>query len=264
MTKPNKRKRMSRPKASNAVSIRMAKRRRMNKIRRDIGLEQKQYAENFQFDPVPFDPVAANGPTVDASNALIFDPLINLGTNVASRIGNKITMTSVKFSYAMAANSFSVSGIAAPCMVRIVFYYDRQEPTSLPSPYTNANFFDQGSGVSQFTGTYTDMVRKFNSDRYRICKVKTFKIGNANYGGTGASGASQFFSNNDFRLNVRGTVDLTKYVIRRQKFNDNLGTAQNRKLYGLVYVTPVNAASFSSTHRPVNMTYQTNYKFTDA
>lgn len=226
-------------------------------------IEMKDLQENGQFNPLPFDG-ATNQATIDVTNGIIFDPVIPLGPQNGHRIGNYISMKSCKFRYSLCPNSQSISGSAIPSIVRFVFYYDRQDPTNLPTPYTNANFFDLGSGSSTFTGTYTDMVRRFNTDRYRICKVKTLKIGFATNTGVGGSATSQYFANNDFKMNHRGTIDLSKYIIKRQKFNDGLNLSQNRKLYCLVYVTTPNTGLFTASNLPCNLTYQTEYKYTDA
>lgn len=226
-------------------------------------MELKQLIEQGAISPLPFDG-ATNQTNIDLTNGIPFDPLITHGTGPSGRIGNRIMMKSVKFSYSFCPNAYGTSGVAIPSLVRMVFYYDRQDPLSLPTPYTNANFFDINNSSQQFTGTFTDMVRRFNTDRYRICKVKTLKIGFANNQGTGGSATNQYFANNDFKLNHRGTIDLTKYIIKNQKFNDNLGYSQNRKLYCLVYVTPPNSATFLATNLPVSMTHQTIYKWTDA
>jgi len=226
-------------------------------------MELKQLVEQAQFSPLPFDG-ATNQATIDLTNGIPFDPNITHGTGPSGRIGNRIMMKSVKFSYSFCPNPQNVSGVAIPTIVRMVFYYDRQDPLSLPTPYTNANFFDLNNASQQFTGTYTDMVRTFNTDRYRICKVRTLKVGFANNQGSSGSGTNQYFANNDFKLNHRGTIDLTKYIIKNQKFNDNLGFSQNRKLYCLVYITITNSAVFGASNLPVNMTHQTVYKWTDA
>lgn len=226
-------------------------------------MEVKHVEENGAFNPLVFDG-ATNQATIDATNQIIFDPQIDLGTAVDERIGNRLMMKSVKMSYSLCTNSYTVSGVAAPCQVRMVFYYDRTNPRNLPTPYTDADFFDFNNTNQAFAGTISDMVRRFNSNKYRILKVKTFKLGHASYGGTGTSSANQAFTNNDYRLNYRGTIDLTKSIIKRQIFDDATNLSMSRKLYCLVYVTTVNTALFSSTNLPVNMQYQIQYKYTDA
>lgn len=251
-------------KTGSKTSMLLAKRRRRNKLRRDLGMEVKHFDENGSLQPVPFDNAALNQAVCDANNQIIFDPPINLGTAVNQRIGNRITLTGAQLKYAIALNPTTQNGVAIPAMVRIIIYYDRQDDSSLPTPYVNGNFFDSGNTSTGFRGDLTDMFRRYNRDRYRICMVRTHKIGFANNQGSTGSATNQYFANNDFKMNVRGTMNIGKYMLKKIRFNDSLSSAQGRKLYALVIVTPPNFGNFDTSKLPVEMEFQTRYSFTDA
>lgn len=251
-------------KGGSTKGILLAKRRRRNKLRRDLGMEVKHYDQNGTMEPVPFDPNMFNQPVVDANNQIIIDPPISLGTAVNQRIGNRVTLTGAVMKYAIALNNTQALGVAIPTMVRLIVYYDRQDDTNQPTPYTNGNFFDSGNTSTACLGDLTDMVRRYNRDRYRICMVRTHKVGFANNQGTSGSSTNQFFANNDFRLNVKGSLNIGKYMLKKLKFNDALASAQGRKLYVMVVITPPNFNVFDTTKLPVAMTYQIRYSFTDA
>lgn len=209
----------------------------------------------------PVDP-SYNPINVDNANIIRIDQDVALGTNVSSRIGNKINVTKVLFKYGLIINSLAAGGVTNPTNVRMVFFYDREYPTEMPTPTFNGNFFDNNGGSQAFSGDYTDMIKGFNTDRYRILKVKTFKLGNSY--STGTTGNNLFWSNNDYKMNYRGTLDLTKHVIKRQKFNDNLSISQNRKLYMLAYLTTPNISVMTAASTPVVLTYQTEMFYEDA
>lgn len=211
----------------------------------------------------PADP-SYNKAIVDSANIIRLDQDVAQGTNVSSRIGNKINVTKLLFKYGLWLNSSVGGGVPYPINVRMVFFYDREYPTEMPSPTFNSNFFDNNGSSQGFEGNYIDMIKRINTDRYRVLKVKTFKLGFANNQGTGSSGQNQYFSNNDYKMNYRGTLDLTKHIVKRQKFNDNLSISQNRKLYMLAYMTTTNAGIMPFSVQPCNLTFQTEMFYTDA
>lgn len=159
------------------------------------------------------------------------------------------------------------SGIygTVPQLVKLVWFYDRADVNSVPTPFNSQNFIDNNNASQGFAGNLTDAFYRYNEDRYRILGSRTHKLGFASNGGTNGDAAQQFYTNNDSHMFIIGKVDCSDWVIKKQKFNDNLGTAETRKLYCLVYTMPQNGATWpASTPSPCVFRYEIDYKYTDA
>lgn len=226
-------------------------------------VEAKDVSVRGAFTIVPFNTGNAN--TCDTTNIISFDPVINQGTGHAQRIGNVIQMVNCRMSFIITCQP-SVSSLIAPqpTVVKLIFFYDREDTNSLPTPYQNGNFYDNNNAAQQFTGRLPDLFYKINTDRYRILGQRSYKLGFAANSGTNASPTYQNFTNNDSKMFIRGSVDCTKWIIKHQKFNDNLGTAMTRKLYCLVM--SINQSGLIGVPaNPMNaIDWEIKYDYTDA
>lgn len=229
-------------------------------------LEVKSSGIRGAFDVVPYN--TANFVTVDANNIIAFDPIINQSTGESGRVGNVINMVSCKMRYLISLNPSIGGASTIPTIVRLIFFYDREDVNSLPTPYTNANFIDAGNSSQGFSGTLTDTFYRYNTDRYRIFAVREHKMGYSTNQVNAAAGSntalSQYFSNNDSKMFVRGNVDCSKWIIKRQKFNDNLGTSMSRKLYCLVMSVSQSGLVLLSSSPQNYFRYEIDFKYTDA
>lgn len=207
----------------------------------------------------------ANWAACDSANVIQFDPVINQGTGLNQRSGNIITMKSCYMRYMITLNAASGIYPSIPQLVKVVFFYDRADVNSVPTPFNSQNFIDNNNASQGFAGNLTDVFYRYNEDRYRILGSRTHKLGFASATGLNSDNTQQFYANNDSHMFIIGKVDCSDWVIKKQKFNDNLGTAETRKLYCLVYTTPQNGATWpSGTPSPCVFRYEIDYKYTDA
>lgn len=227
-------------------------------------MEHKHKTVRSNINIVPY--TAANAVTCDNINVIGFDPVINQGASVDGRVGNVILMTSCKFRFMLTMKEFIDTGNQCPQFVRMIFFYDREDENNFPTPYTNANFVDALNGSQGLRGDVTDTFYKYNTDRYRILGQRTYKIGYANNGQntTPSVVRSQLYTNNDSPMVVKGTVNCSKWILKRQKFNDNLGTAMGRKLYCLIMTLRQDGLVNISANPVVQINYEQEYKYVDA
>lgn len=212
---------------------------------------------------VPY--TGANAAACDSANVIPFDPVINQGTGESNRISNLITMKSCYLRYMITLNATSGIYPAVPQLIKVVFFYDRADVNSTPTPYVNANFIDNNNASQGFSGTLGDAFYRYNEDRYRILGSRTHKLGYASATGTNPDASRQYFTNNDSHLFIMGKVDCSDWIIKKQKFNDNLGTAETRKLYMLLITMSQNGEVWpAGTPNPCVFRYEMDYKFTDA
>ncbi len=87
--------------------------------------------------------------------------------------------------------------------------------------------------------TYWIRLEKINKERYVIFNRRTYKLGNAEYFGSGSGTSStvgrQYYTNNDFKLTQRATFDYTKHLIKTVKYsNDGDTTPLNKATLDVV------------------------------
>lgn len=137
--------------------------------------------------------------------------------------------------YALPYNATS-NPTPRPQEVMMVIFSTRENNTTLTTSLPQ--FINNGGSSIQPQGTLVDNIQEFNTDRYTIYYKKVFKVGYADYAGTGASAAAQNYANNDFKILNRFSIDCTKWCPKNLKFNDTDNTPTTRILY--VAWLPVN------------------------
>lgn len=207
----------------------------------------------------------------DANNVMALSPYsaqlqIDQGVGQGARVGNRIKIKKSILRIMLTPQQYSASANPAPRpqIVRMVLFYDRLNTTVTPTPFANADFFDNNNSVGGFAGNTTDLVRMFNTDRYRILKVKTFKLGFANYAGTSANADAQTFANNDYKLNIVKRYDITKHLVKNVLYIDNNSNPSSRGLWLMFYTMPANTSTFGSTDFPLLLSGQVETHYEDA
>lgn len=146
------------------------------------------------------------------------------GTGQGNRVGNRITVRKLIFNGIMNTEGYDINFNASPqpLEVLMVIFRNRADPNTFTTNLTN--FFQNGNGASSPNGTTTDTIFPINTDRYTVYYKRIFKLGFAEYNGTGVDSNNQKWSNNDYKLNQRFYVDCTKYVNKVMRFNDTVNT----------------------------------------
>lgn len=191
---------------------------------------------------------------------------IGQGTGDGVRVGNRITITKASLDmtiYPAPATSFTTP---KPQNIMFILFYDKQNPTLIPTPQSNGDFYQNGNSVSTFNNNLTDITRWINFDRYKVFYKRVFKVGTADYEGTGASTANNYFANNDYKLNVLNfKVNLMKYLVKRVRYNDNLTTPMTRALFGMWVSLPADNQTWNgTTDTPAAVSFQLHIQYTDA
>lgn len=189
------------------------------------------------------------------------------GTGDGQRIGNKISVKKCMFFGTLVPAGYNVTTnpVPVPTQVKMTIFYDKLFPTTRPAPQTYANILDFNNGVSGFYNDLVDMYAPYNTDRYGVFKTKMFKLGFAtnNLTAAGTTGTNSF-ANNDFKYNCNFKVDLTKYMIKLQKFQDNATGSTSRQLFVMFHIVAANGQAYASTAQPVELTYWSTLAYEDA
>lgn len=194
---------------------------------------------------------------------------IPIGTGQGARIGNSISIRKLTFKGVIFPAPYSslTNSALRPQEVKFWVVHDKLYPTSGLSSVGYTSFFQNGSSSASFSANLLDMIKTVNQDRFVVHATKTFKIGYAAYQGSGGDTVSQYYQNNDFKLNHKFSFDLTKYMVKHVKYNDASQIPTTRGLFLVaesVRADGTFSAGAQGSEIPVNMEYQLNVVYEDA
>jgi len=190
---------------------------------------------------------------------------ITQGTGQSNRIGNRIRTRKCMFSFVISPNSYHVTNNNPMLPQEVIIYFGVVKNSKAIEPTStdfSRLFQSNGTQVAP-AGQLIDLTQEFNTDYWTIRKVCRYKVGTANYAGTAPSPNDQTFANNDFKLNVVKTLDLTSICPKLLIFNDTVSQPTNDGLFMWVQCVPANASQGSSL-RPLRMEYCIRYSYEDA
>ncbi len=185
------------------------------------------------------------------------------GTGQGNRIGNKIetVKSTIRMMFFPALYNAEDNTIPSPQIVKIWGLWYKLGDYSGAPPASLEDMFQSGNTSIDPQGLLLDDFLTVNKDAYSVAFTRTFKVGNQAQTGNN-NVQNGIFSNNDFKLNAKASIDYTKHLIKHQKFNDTDSEPSNRQLYLVVESLYPNGVV--GTGYPVNMTYEIDYRFKDA
>jgi hypothetical protein len=188
---------------------------------------------------------------------------ISQGTGQGQRVGNKIetTKASIKMMFFPALYNAETNPIPSPQIVKIWGLWYKLGDYSGAPPASLEDMFQSGNTSIDPQGILLDDFLTVNKNAYKVAFTRTFKVGNQAQTGNN-NVANGIFTNNDFKLNAKSTIDYTKHLIKTQNFNDTNTEPSNRQLYLVVECLYPNGVS--GTGFPINMTYEIDYRYKDA
>lgn len=188
---------------------------------------------------------------------------IDQGTGAGNRIGNKIKLKKVKLGLIIYPLPYNVSTnpTPQPVEIRMWLLYDKENPLIVPS--LDASFCQLGNSAQALTSQLNDMVAPVNTDRWRVMMSRTFKVGFANFEGSGVSTAQPYFQNNDFKLNIKRTYDITDHLIKNVQYNDNSSDPMTRGLFAVFEAVNADGTTTAATSQMVQMSYTLDCHYED-
>lgn len=198
-------------------------------------------------------PVTPNGATLTISQ----------GAGDSGRVGNRIKIASAKFRGIMFPTAYNVTSNPTPLpyMIRVWLLYDKENPSTVPNP--GSDFLQLGGSSLALSGTVADMIATVNSDRWVVKYDKVFKLGFADYSGTGTNAAFQSATNNDFKLVNQFEIDFTKMIPSTYVFDDNTSNPETRGLYFVAELVGITGAAISTAVIGAEMHYSVDIRYTD-
>lgn len=166
--------------------------------------------------------------------------IIPQGTGQGQRVGNTITARRLMFKGVITSEPYNAGTNPNPYpnYVKMVLFYNKEQPSLCPTPQTDADMFQYGNTTDGWDGVSSDVIKTFNTDKYRILAVRTFKMGYSSVAVSGTIAAQEYFANNDFKLSQPFAIDCTKMIPKVMKFTDGSQFPSTRGLFALFYSCP--------------------------
>lgn len=189
---------------------------------------------------------------------------IDQGTGQGERIGNRIKVKNLSIKGTLWAMPYdaTTNTVPQPSQVIIRFFINRATPTTTPGNMTG--FLQNANGSTNLQNDLTDFVTPYNEDGYKVFCVRKLKIGFANNDGTGAYPTGQYFTNNDFKLNVNFKVNLTKYQIKNVIYNDTATQPRVRGIFCSMQAVAASGGNYQATTIPVRAAWTLTCDYEDA
>lgn len=183
-----------------------------------------------------------------------------------ARLGNTIKPRRVILSYVLRPLPYDVNTNPnpVPIEVQLLLGYVKNTPSYVPIGGDVAQLFQSGSSTQAPFSNLRDIIAPINKDYWTIKKRWTHKIGYAAVTGTGGTAGSQYNQNNDFKMNAKRTIDITKMIPSTLKFNDaTLGTS-SKNLYFMFYAVAATGATVGANFLMASIDYWLDFEFEDA
>lgn len=192
---------------------------------------------------------------------------ISQGTGVNARIGNQIKVVSSKLKICMWPYGYDASYNPTPTPIYIKMWVFKtrynNSTTDVQSNIFNA-MLDSNASSTGLTGTLADITKPINKDIFTLVKTQIFKLGCASADGTGSVANAQYQTNNDFKLAINYSLDISKHVNKIYHYNDNTTTPYDGLTWALFEPIFYDNSNPINNYRPGKYYYTLEIKFKDA
>lgn len=189
---------------------------------------------------------------------------IDQGTGNGGRVGNKIETKRLTFKGSLTTTGYDVTTNPnpQPLVIKMWFFYQKDDNAQITSP--RLDMFDNGNASIAMSGLLGDTWRSYNTEKYAFVASREFKLGFADYSGTGVAVGNQSFANNDFKLYQKFSIDLTKHCPKHVTFNDTNASPTSRVLLMAVEAVYASNGLIAATTVPAVISYEIAYSYKDA
>lgn len=207
----------------------------------------------------PITPYTATGAPVDSTISLVH------GTGQATRIGNVVRTKSAILRGVLFPSPGNITLNPTPKAMEVCMWIFKLKNRAFGDEITyaqsvfNNNFFQDNAGSQGASASLIDIIRKPNQDVVNVLYKRIFKLGYA--AGTNAGN----IGNNDFKYNQKFSINVTKYIPKVIKYNDNDDSPSITHTYCMI--APYNADGTLYTdvsYTVAECHWQLDYTYEDA
>lgn len=211
----------------------------------------------------------ANDPTLNVRPLTPYPGYIQISQNVGQngRTGNECKVRKVILKYVLYMNKYNpeTNNTLAPLEIQLFLGYVKNSSGLLPIASDFNNLYQYNNTVNPIFGDLTDLTQKINTDYWTIKKYWRHKLGYSTLVDSSvANTAAANFANNDFKLNIVRTMDITKFYPKTLKFNDVSDTLQGTGLFFFFQAVSADGNTLAGSQIPASILYQVDVSYEDA
>lgn len=208
-------------------------------------------------------------PHTEATYPAAAQVIVAQGTGDGNRVGNRISTSRVHLKGVIYPNPYNAGTNTLNAPIEAIMWIFRLKP-GFADTYAQVNtimtgsLFKIGNSYSGITNTMTDMTLPINSDVILLKKRRVFKVGNAVQGSAAVGSTnSNLYSNNDFKLNQKFSMDITRYVNKRVAFQDTNNNSTTRTTWCVMTFVNADNSAPLLTNIPASFSYFLEYQYED-
>lgn len=185
---------------------------------------------------------------------------ITQGVGQQQRIANVISVRKAYFRGLLVPTAYNSISNSSPAPLNVkmwIFSMKRnviQQTQSDAYQVLNTIFFANGNSSLGLLGNAYDLITPPNRDVVNVHYSRTLKLGYASYAGmTGGSSATDPKTDNDYKLNHKFTIDITKYLPKKMFFNDTDSGTTSKQVFLAFEPVYYNGASMTPATSPCGL-----------
>lgn len=195
--------------------------------------------------------------------------ILTQGTGDGNRIANRVSTKRVMLRGAIWPNPYNASTNTINAPIEVCLWIFKLKG-GLADTYSSVNtvltnsIFKIGNGTAGISNTMLDLSYPINNDVILLKKRKVFKLGNAIQGSSAVGSTnSNYYSNNDFKLNHKFRLNITKYVNKKIAFKDtDTNPTTTTTWCAITFLNSDNSAPVL-TNIPASFNYFLEYQYED-
>lgn len=198
-----------------------------------------------------------------------FGYTISKGTDDNQRVGNQINIKTLRHTMVIYCNPYNATTNTQqkPCYVRLYYFKSKWSPVADVAVGNmcgaNANFFDNSSSDTGFSGGLLDLTRRIQNQNYTYLTHRTYKLGPAEPPlGSGDSVIKANQTSNDFKLSAISKVELAMHCKSKFTFND-ANQVMTSWIHCIMQVMAGDGTVISNTQSQVSIQNQVFCEYTD-
>lgn len=186
------------------------------------------------------------------------------GTGQSSRIGNVLRTKRAILKGVIYPNPVSASNPSPKCVEVVMWIFKMKQINTGglimdAETMANSRFFQDNNGATGLTGDLINIIQSPNQDTVTILHKRTFKVG---YSSGSLSGN---LANNDFKYNQKFSINVTKYLPKVVKYDDNDTDPSIKHTYCLMVPFYADGTvNAEQQFNPATCQWELNYVYEDA
>lgn len=196
---------------------------------------------------------------------------ITQGTGISNRIGNNITTRSGYLRAVIYPRAYGATDNVAPGPINVTFWIFKLKSGQTDSSGNvlatlQTNWFKNNNSVGGIQNNLADDVMIPNDSAVTILKRKVYKLGvSETVAGSGGVAAAQYQMNNDYKYNHIIRMNLTKYLRKKIKYQDNNTMPLTATTWLAITVAKADGSAFANNVQiPAAYNLEYDYRFEDA